>query len=78
MSALFSGANATANYNTLVNCIVNNDRKLGQLYLEFESVETDSLGKKYTYTATFEALVSSSSRGLMVENVSLSDQTLTL
>lgn len=50
----------------------------GTLYLNFESTEADSLGNKQEYLIRFLMYYSEDSLGLLVENVSLSDSTLTI
>lgn len=65
------------NYNKLVTCISDNNGYLGVLTLYFESAETDSFGNKYTYEYEFDVEVSTEYLGMVVENVTLSDSTLT-
>ena len=66
------------NYNKLIDCIIACDGRIGELYVEFESEETDALGNKYTYGTYFEIVIGEEYLGLMVEKVALSDSALTI
>ena len=77
-AALFDGSNGVENYNTLKNLISANDSYIGDLYFYFESAETDSFGNKYTYQMKFGIYVSAEYLGMSVENVTLSDRSLTI
>ena len=46
--------------------------------MEFESEETDAFGNKYTYGTYFEIVIGEEDLGLMVENVALSDNAVTI
>ena len=72
------GSDNAANYNKLIDCIIACDGRIGELYVEFESEETDALGKKYTYQACYEIIIGEEYLGLMVENVVLSDSAVTI
>lgn len=72
------GSDNAANYNKLIDCIIACDGRIGELYVEFESEETDALGNKYTYGTYFEIVIDEEYLGLMVENVALSDSTVTI
>ena len=72
------GSDNAANYNKLIDCIIACDGRIGELYVEFESEETDALGKKYTYQACYEIIIGEEYLGLMVENVALSDSAVTI
>ena len=66
------------NYNKLIDCIIACDGRIGELYVEFESEETDAFGNKYTYGTYFEIVIGEEYLGLMVENVALSDNAVTI
>lgn len=66
------------NYNKLIDCIIACDGRIGELYVEFESEETDALGNKYTYGTYFEIVIGEEWLGLMVENIALSDNAVTI
>ena len=71
-------ADNEAIYNKLIDCIIACDGRIGELYVEFESEETDAFGNKYTYGTYFEIVIGEEWLGLMVENVALSDSALTI
>ena len=75
--ALFSGTDAQLNYNKLIQCIIDCDGHIGTLHLKVESEEMDSFGNRFTYEENLGIIISEEYLQMTVENVTLSDSTLT-
>lgn len=79
-SDLFFGgdSDSAANYNKFIDCIIECDGRIGELYVEFESEERDAFGNKYTYAECFDIIIGEEYLGLLVESIHLSDSALTI